>query len=81
MQTATFLDIEGVGTVQGTGFDDTTARWAFTVQNAGGGTGDFFSFSGTVSTQGVPDGGSAVALLGIGLGVVEFIRRKLRLRT
>ena len=33
------------------------------------------------ATEAVPDGGSAVALLGIGLGVVEFIRRKLRLRT
>jgi VPDSG-CTERM motif len=77
-QNATFLNISGVGTVSGNGFEDTTARWAFTVQNAGGGTGDFFSFSGNVSTQGVPDGGSAVALLGIGLGVVEFIRRKLR---
>jgi hypothetical protein len=81
MQTAEFLNISGVGTLSGNGFEDTTARWAFTVQNAGGGTGDFFSFSGNVSTQGVPDGGSAVALLGIGLVVVEFIRRKLRLRT
>jgi VPDSG-CTERM motif len=81
MQTAEFLNISGVGTISGNGFEDTTARWAFTVQNAGGGTGDFFSFSGNVSTHGVPDGGSAVALLGIGLGVVEFIRRKLRLRT
>ena len=79
MQTATFLDIEGVGTVHGTGFDDTTARWAFTVQNAGGGTGDFFSFSANTASV-VPDGGSAVALLGIGLGVVEFVRRKLRFR-
>jgi hypothetical protein len=78
MQTAEFLNISGVGTLSGNGFEDTTARWAFTVQNAGGGTGDFFSFSGNVSTQGVPDGGSAVALLGIGLIVVEFIRRKLR---
>src|SRR6476661_5913487 len=44
MQTGTFLDIEGVGTVSGNGFEATNARWAFSVQNAGGGTGDFFSF-------------------------------------
>jgi hypothetical protein len=79
-QTATFLNITGTGIITAAGFEDTAATWAFTVQNAGG-NNDFFSFSGNVSTHGVPDGGSAVALLGIGLGVVEFIRRKLRLRT
>ena len=81
-QNATFLNINGVGTVSGNGFEDTTAGWAFTVQNAGGGTGDFFSFSANTATVAatVPDGGSAVALLGMGLGVIEFIRRKLGLR-
>jgi hypothetical protein len=80
-QNAMFLNIRGVGTVSGNGFEDTTAKWAFTVQNAGGGAGDFFSFSANVSTQGVPDGGSAVALLGIALVGIEFARRKLRLRS
>ena len=74
-----FLNIRGVGTVSGNGFEDTTARWAFSVQNAGGGTGDFFSFSANTASV-VPDGGSAVALLGIGLVAIEFIRRKLRSR-
>jgi len=78
MQTGTFLDIEGVGTVSCNGFEATNARWAFTVQNAGGGTGDFFSFS--ANTASVPDGGSAVALLGISLVAIEFVRRKLRFR-
>ena len=77
--TATFLNITGTGIVTGpAGFEDTVARWAFTVQNAGG-THDFFSFSANSAT-GVPDGGSAVALLGMGLGVIEFIRRRVRLR-
>jgi len=80
MQTATFLDVEGVGTVSGNGFEATHARWAFTVQNAGGGTGDFFSFSANTASVGVPDGGSAVALLGISLVAIEFVRRKLRFR-
>ena len=79
-QNATFLNITGVGTVSGNGFDPTPARWAFTVQNAGGGTGDFFSFSANTYSQGVPDGGSAVALLGISLVAIEFVRRKLRFR-
>src|SRR5262245_27732971 len=78
-QTATFLNIRGVGTVSGNGFEATTARWAFSVQNAGGGTGDFFSFSANTSST-VPDGGSAVALLGISLVAIEFVRRKLRSR-
>ena len=73
-----FLNITGVGTISGNGFEDTTATWAFSVQNAGGGH-DFFSFSANTAT-GVPDGGSAVALLGISLGAIEFIRRKLRFR-
>jgi hypothetical protein len=77
-QTGTFLNIRGVGTVSGNGFEATNARWAFTVQNAGGGTGDFFSFS--ANTASVPDGGSAVALLGISLVAIEFVRRKLRFR-
>ena len=78
-QTATFLNITGTGIITAAGFEDTSASWAFTVQNAGG-NHDFFSFSANSAT-GVPDGGSAVALLGMGLGVIEFIRRKLRLRT
>jgi len=79
MQNGTFLNITGVGTVSGNGFDATPARWAFTVQNAGGGTGDFFSFSANTASV-VPDGGSAVALLGISLVAIEFVRRKLRSR-
>ena len=77
-QTATFLNITGTGIIRADGFDDTVATWAFTVQNAGGNQ-DFFSFSANSAT-GVPDGGSAVALLGMGLGVIEFIRRRVRLR-
>jgi len=63
-QTATFLNIEGSGIIRGNRFEDTFARWAFTVQNAGG-NHDFFSFSANSAT-GVPDGGTAVALLGMG---------------
>ena len=77
-QTATFLNITGTGIIRADGFDDTVATWAFTVQNAGGNQ-DFFSFSANSAT-GVPDGGSAVALLGMGLGMIEFIRRRVRLR-
>jgi hypothetical protein len=76
-QTPTFLNITGTGIISGNGFDPTNANWAFSVQDAGG-IHEFFSFSANAAT--VPDGGSAVALLGISLGAIEFIRRKLRLR-
>jgi len=82
-QTATFLNISGTGIVSGNGFAPTNATWAFTVQNASShalGSNLFYSFSANLATQGVPDGGSSVAMLGIGLGLVEFIRRKFRLR-
>jgi protein with PEP-CTERM/exosortase system signal len=77
-QNAQFLDIRGTGIISGNGFDPTASNWAWTIQNAGGNR-LFFSFSANNSTQ-VPDGGSTVALLGIGLGAIEFIRRKIRHR-
>jgi protein with PEP-CTERM/exosortase system signal len=76
-QNAMFLDVKGHGTISGNGFDVTASTWAFTIQNAGGNR-LFISFSANNAT--VPDGGSAVSLLSIGLGVIEFVRRKLRLR-
>jgi hypothetical protein len=69
----TTLSIEGTGIVSGNGFDPTAMTWAFTSQNKGGST---FSFSATGAT--VPDGGSAVALLGLALTGLEVVRRKLR---
>ena len=50
----------------------------------GGGDRDFNDMTFTLSNVRGPvqDGGSTTAmLLGIGLGVIELIRRKLRLRT
>jgi hypothetical protein len=75
MQTATFLNITGTGFISGNGFTSTAATWAFTVQNAGG-SHDFFSFSANSATQGVPDGGSTVMLLGVALGALAMARRR-----
>jgi VPDSG-CTERM motif len=72
---ASTLVIEGSGIVSGNGFDPTAMTWAFTTQNAGGRTRAIFSFS--ANGNAVPDGGSAVALLGLALTVTEAIRRKL----
>jgi hypothetical protein len=74
MHTNSVIAIEGTGVVSGNGFEPTQMTWSFTTQNRGGST---FSFSATGAT--VPDGGSAVALLGLALTGVEVLRRKLRI--
>jgi hypothetical protein len=77
IRSATSLTIEGTGIVHAAGFDDTAMTWAFTTQNAGGRTRVIFSFS--ANGNAVPDGGSAVALLGLALTGIEILRRKLRI--
>jgi hypothetical protein len=65
MWTASALVIEGTGIVSGNGFDPTAMDWSFTTQSSGGRTRTVFSFS--ANGVAVPDGGSAVALLGLAL--------------
>jgi hypothetical protein len=75
LQNADFLLIQGTGTITGNGFDATEGVWSFTAQEPH--AGNIFSFSASSGSNGVPDGGSTVALLGLGLAGVEMIRRKL----
>jgi VPDSG-CTERM motif len=70
------LSIERSGIVSGNGFDNTAMDWSFTTQSAGGTTRTTFSFSANGAA--VPDGGSAVALLGLALTGIEVLRRKLK---
>jgi hypothetical protein len=69
---ATALVIAGTGIVSGNGLDPTIMGWSFTSQTSGT---NIFSFS--ASGIAVPDGGSAVALLGLALTGIEVLRRKL----
>jgi hypothetical protein len=69
-----FLNVSGSGTISGNGFNGTSGTFNFSTQNPG--PGGIFSFS--AASQGVPDGGSAAALLGIALTGIEVLRRKLR---
>jgi hypothetical protein len=71
-QNATFLSISGTGIVSGNGFDPTSMEWSFSTQRSGTA---MFSFS--ANGVAVPDGGSAVALLGLALTGIELLRRKL----
>jgi len=76
-QTNFFLNITGVGTLSGAGFDPTPGTWSFTVSNALGKPHATFGFtSDTAST--VPEGGATAALLGLALGGVEVLRRKFK---
>jgi hypothetical protein len=72
-----FLNVSGTGTISGNGFDGTSGIFNFSTQNPGSGRPPIFSFS--AASQGVPDGGSAVALLGLALTGMEVLRRKLKL--
>ena len=74
LQNADFLVISGTGTLSGNGFDPTAGTWSFTSQSPS--ADGVFSFSASGDFNGVPDGGSTVALLGIGLTGVWMIRRK-----
>src|SRR5678816_2047777 len=74
LQNADFLIITGTGTITGNGFDPTEGSWRFTAQSPS--ADGVFSFSSSGDFNGVPDGGSTVALLGLGLTCVWMIRRK-----
>ncbi len=67
--------VNGSGFVSGNGFDSTFMTWSFTTQDPGTGHPPVFSFS--AANGSVPDGGSAVALLGLALVGIEVLRRKL----
>lgn len=75
LQNSNFLLITGVGTIYGNGFDPTPGTWSFTSQSPS--SNGIFSFSAGSAAQGVPDGGTTVALLGFALAGIEIIRRKL----
>jgi hypothetical protein len=72
------LIVDGIGTITGNGFDVTAGSWHFTTQNPS--ARGVFSFSAATGTSDVPDGGSAVALLGIAFVGLEGLRRMLRAR-
>jgi VPDSG-CTERM motif len=67
--------VDGTGTINAPGFDPTAGVWHFTTQ--GPKAQGVFSFS--AATGAVPDGGSAVALLGLALTGIEVLRRRLRI--
>jgi len=74
MQGGGSVTVAGTGTISGNGFDLTSGTWNFTTQNPSA----HARFSFSAATGSVPDGGSAVALLGIALVGIECLRRGLQ---
>ena len=72
---STAFNAAGTGVAHITGVGDSPATWAL----QGTGTKFTFTFSSSTTTA-VPDGGSAVALLGIALAGIEGARRLIRSR-
>jgi len=70
------MAISGTGIAHITGFDATPASWA--MEGAGQNFTYDLSSSTTASIGSIPDGGSAVSLLGIALVGLEALRRRLR---
>lgn len=72
-QDASFLGITGTGTISGNGFDPTPGTWTFSSQSPS--AGGVFSFSAGTASR-VPESGTTVILLLVGLVAVEAVRRK-----
>ncbi len=70
-ESPTALLLTGTGIARKTGRDNTPGTWILSANTLG----TTFSFSSTNSS--IPDGGTTVALLGMGLVGVEGLRRKL----
>ena len=79
-QSASFLNVNGVGTLTAPGFEATPGLFTFSSTSAGGAQQATFGFTSNTATRpnGVPDGGSAVALLGLAMVGLEGLRRKLQ---
>jgi hypothetical protein len=75
-QSAFFLNITGIGTLSGNGFDPTPGDWSFTASDSDGKVRSSFGFQS--DTVAIPDGGATAALLGLALVSVEVLHRKFK---
>ena len=71
------MAFSGNGTAHIDGFDPTPAAWS--MEGAGNNFNFEISFSTTTPVGAVPEGGTTMALFGIGLAAILFLRRQLRL--
>ncbi len=72
-QSSTFLNITGLGTISGNGFDSTPGTWSFTSSDSNGTPQSTFGFQ--TQTAAVPEPGT-FALLAVGAGGLISSRRR-----
>lgn len=72
-QSSTFLNITGIGTISGNGFDATPGTWSFTSSDANGQPQSTFGFQTQTATVPEP---TTLALLGAGLFSLAATRRR-----
>ncbi len=71
---ANSIQLDGSGTLQVTGYDDTPGIWILNASTFGS---DTFTFESSNAAAGVPDGGTTVLLLGVSLTSLALIKRRL----
>ena len=74
-QLPAFLNVDGIGTISGNGFDTTQGHFTLTVTTLGS---SLVFGAITNATNATPDGGTTVMLLGAALGVLGIARRFLK---
>jgi hypothetical protein len=73
-----YVEVTGTGIVSGNGYTPTELSWSFTSQDPAATTSPTtFTFSASATSDSVPDGGTTVAMLGLGLFGVSILRKKL----
>ncbi len=75
-QNANFLNVTGLGTVSGNGFDATPGVWTFSSSNSNGSNSTTFGFQAT--TDPVPESSTTVLLIigALGLAALRYFRRR-----
>jgi hypothetical protein len=76
VQNANFLNVTGLGTVSGNGFDPTPGVWSFSSSNSNGSNSTTFGFQAT--TDPVPESSTTVLLTigASGLAGLRYFRRR-----
>ena len=72
-QSATFLNITGIGTLSGHSFDPTPGSWSFTSSRSDGSSNTSFSFQAESAPSAVPEANST-ALCAIGLASLLILK-------